>query len=69
MKKPKIMVTFGLLFVAQSGHPGSDFKPLKLVTHLISADREFSIEIGLVGDLKIQNLEIVNINTNNIYFY
>jgi hypothetical protein len=29
---------------------------------LISADREFSIEIGSVADLKIRNLDIVNPN-------
>ncbi len=46
----------------------SDFKLLKSATCLISADREFSIEIGLVADLEIRNLEIVNINTNNIDF-
>jgi hypothetical protein len=32
----------------------SDFNPLKLVTCPISADREFSIEIGSVADLKIK---------------
>jgi len=46
----------------------SNFKPLKLVTYLISADREVSIEIRLVANLKIRNLEIVNINTKHIYF-
>jgi hypothetical protein len=30
------------------------------VTCPIAADREFSIEIGSVADLKIKNLEIVN---------
>jgi hypothetical protein len=30
------------------------------VTCPISADREFSIEIGSVADLKFKNLEIVN---------
>jgi len=33
------------------------------VTCPISADREFSIEIGSVADLKIKNLEIVNKTT------
>jgi hypothetical protein len=36
------------------------------VTCPISADREFSIEIGLVADLKIKNLEIVNKTTNHV---
>jgi hypothetical protein len=35
------------------------------VTCLFSADREFSIEIRLVADLKIKNLEIVNKTTNH----
>jgi hypothetical protein len=35
------------------------------VTCPISADREFSIEIGLVANLKIKNLEIVNKTTNH----
>jgi hypothetical protein len=43
------------------GHQ-SDSKPLKSATCLISADREFSIEIGSVADLKIKSLEIVNKN-------
>jgi hypothetical protein len=34
------------------------------VTCQISADREFSIEIGSVANLKIRNLENVNTNTN-----
>jgi len=38
------------------------------VTCPISADREFSIEIGSVSDLKIENLEIVNKTTNNVDF-
>jgi hypothetical protein len=38
------------------------------VTCTISADREFSIEIGSAADLKIKNLEIVNKNTNHIDF-
>jgi hypothetical protein len=46
----------------------SDFNPLKSVTCLISADREFSIEIRSVADLKIKNLEIVNKTTNRIHF-
>jgi hypothetical protein len=41
---------------------------LKSATCLISAGREFSIEMGSVADLKIRNLEIVNINTNHIDF-
>jgi hypothetical protein len=36
------------------------------VTCPISADREFSIEIGSVADLKIKNLEIVNKITNHV---
>jgi hypothetical protein len=36
------------------------------VTCPISADAEFSIEIGLVADLKIKNLEIVNKITNYV---
>jgi hypothetical protein len=36
------------------------------VTCPISADREFSIEIGSVADLKIKNLEIVNKTTNRV---
>jgi hypothetical protein len=44
----------------------SDFNPLKSVTCLISADREFSIKIGSVADLKIKNLEIVNKITNHV---
>jgi hypothetical protein len=46
----------------------SNFKPLKLGTYPISADREFPIEIGSVADLKIKYLEIVNIKTNHIDF-
>jgi hypothetical protein len=46
----------------------SDFKLLKSAACLISADREFSIEMGSVADLKIRNLEIVNIDTNHIDF-
>jgi hypothetical protein len=38
------------------------------VTCPISADREFSIEIGSVADLKIKNLEIVNKTTNHVDF-
>jgi hypothetical protein len=38
------------------------------VTCLISADREFSNEIGSVTDLKIKNLEIVNKTTNHMDF-
>jgi hypothetical protein len=36
------------------------------VTCRISADREFSIEIGSVADLKIKNLEIVSKATNHV---
>jgi hypothetical protein len=36
------------------------------VTCPISSDREFSIEIGSVADLKIKNLEIVNKTTNHV---
>jgi hypothetical protein len=36
------------------------------VTCPISEDREFSIEIGSVADLKIKNLEIVNKTTNRV---
>jgi hypothetical protein len=36
------------------------------VTCPISADREFSIEIGSVADLKIKNLEIVKKTTNHV---
>jgi hypothetical protein len=36
------------------------------VTCPISEDREFSIEIGSVADLKIKNLEIVNKITNHV---
>jgi hypothetical protein len=36
------------------------------VTCLISADREFSIEIGSVTDMKIKNFEIVNKTTNHV---
>jgi hypothetical protein len=36
------------------------------VTCPISADREFSIEIGLVANLKIKNLENVNKTTNHV---
>jgi hypothetical protein len=42
-----------LISITEIGHR-SDFNPLKLVTCLISADREFSIEIGSVADLKIK---------------
>jgi hypothetical protein len=38
------------------------------VTCPISADREFSIEIGLVANLKFKNLEIVNKTTNHVDF-
>jgi hypothetical protein len=38
------------------------------VTCLISADGEFSIEIGSVADLKIENLEIVNKTTTHVDF-
>jgi hypothetical protein len=38
------------------------------VTCPISADREFSIEIGPVADLKFKNLEIVNKTTNDVDF-
>jgi hypothetical protein len=38
------------------------------VTCPISADREFSIEIESVADLKIKNLEIVNKTTNHMDF-
>jgi hypothetical protein len=38
------------------------------VTCPISVDREFSIEIGSVADLKIENLEIVNKTTNHVDF-
>jgi hypothetical protein len=38
------------------------------VTCPISADREFSNEIGSVANLKIKNLEIVNKTTNQIDF-
>jgi hypothetical protein len=46
----------------------SNFNPLKLVTCPISADREFSIEIGSVAALKIKKLKIVNKGTNQIDF-
>jgi hypothetical protein len=36
------------------------------VTCPISANREFSIEIGSVANLKIKNLEIVNKITNHV---
>jgi len=36
------------------------------VTCPISADREFSIEIRSVANLKIKNLEIVNKTTNHV---
>jgi hypothetical protein len=39
------------------------------VTCPISADRDFSIEIRPVADLKIKNLEIVNKNANHVDFY
>jgi hypothetical protein len=45
--------------ITKIGHR-SDFNPLKSVTCPISAGRECSIEIGLVANLKIKNLEIVN---------
>ena len=45
--------------ITEIGHR-SDFNPLKLVTCPISADREFSIEIGAVADFKFKDLEIVN---------
>jgi len=38
------------------------------VTCPISADREFSIEIGSVADLKFKNLEIVNKTANHVDF-
>jgi hypothetical protein len=38
------------------------------VTCPILADREFSIEIRLVADLKFKNLEIVNKSTNHVDF-
>jgi hypothetical protein len=38
------------------------------VTCPVSADREFSIEIGSVSDLKIINLETVNKTTNHVDF-
>jgi hypothetical protein len=41
---------------------------MKSLTCLISADREISIEIGLVANLKIKNLEIVNKTTNHMDF-
>ncbi len=50
--------------ITEIGHR-SDFNPLKSVTYPISADREFSIEIGSVADLKFKNLEIVNKATNH----
>jgi hypothetical protein len=53
------------IYITEISHR-SDFNPLKLVTCPISADREFSIEIGSVADLKIKNLEIVNKITNNV---
>ncbi len=53
--------------ITEIGH-WSDFNPLKLVTCLISADREFSIEIRSVADLKFENLEIVNKTTNHVVF-
>jgi hypothetical protein len=37
------------------------------VTCPISEDREFSIEIGSVADLKIKNLEIVNKTKNHVH--
>jgi hypothetical protein len=46
----------------------SDFKHLKSASCAISADREFSIEIGSVAGLKIKNLKIVSKNTNHIDF-
>ncbi len=52
-----------LILMTNFGHR-SDFKPLKLVTCLISDDRKFYIGIGSVADLKIKNFEIVNININ-----
>ncbi len=45
-----------------------DFKPLNLVTCPISAERQFSFEIGTVGNLKKENFRIVNININQIAF-
>jgi hypothetical protein len=53
--------------ITEIGHR-SDFKPLKSVTCPISADREFSIEIRSVANLKIENLEIVNKTTNHVDF-
>ncbi len=46
----------------------SDYNPQKSVTCPISADTEFSIEIGSVADLKFKNLEIVNKTTNHVDF-
>jgi hypothetical protein len=45
--------------ITEIGHR-SDFNPLKSVTCPISADREFSIEIGSVADFKFKDIEIVN---------
>ncbi len=53
--------------ITEIGHR-SDFNPLKSVTYPISADREFSMEIGSVADLKFKNLEIVNKATNHVHF-
>jgi hypothetical protein len=53
--------------ITEIGHR-SDFNPLKSVTCPISADRELSIEIGSVADLKFKNLEIVNKTTNHVDF-
>jgi hypothetical protein len=53
--------------ITEIGHR-SDFNPLKSVTCPISADREFSIEIGSVADLKFKNFEIVNKATNHVDF-
>ncbi len=40
----------------------------EIATDPISADREFSIEIGSVANLKFKNLEIVNKTTNHVDF-
>jgi hypothetical protein len=53
--------------ITKIGHR-SNLNPLKSVTCPISADREFSIEIGSVADLKFKNLEIVNKTTNHVDF-
>ncbi len=53
-----------LISITEISHR-SDFNPVKSVTCPISADREFSFEIGSVADLKIKNLEIVNKTTNH----